>query len=160
MSEQRREPVADRPFMPAGYGVPADQEGMIRWDDLREPLETTKNYWVCTTRPDGRPHAVPIWGAWVDNTFYFEGGPDTRRGKNLAANPAIAVHLERGDLAVMIEGFAEIEHLDDEHFTRVAESYTAKYEYRPESREHWYVVRPKVVLAWEAFPKTTTRFRF
>lgn len=160
MSQQRSQPAPGRPNMPEGYGIPKDSEGMFAWGDLREPLETTRNYWVGTTRPDGRPHAVPIWGAWVDDTFYFEGSPETRRGRNLAANPAIVVHLERGNLAIMVEGVVEITNLDDERFSRVAEAFASKYSYRPTEREGWYTVRPRVVFAWDEFPKSATRFTF
>src|SRR3712207_5164688 len=79
----RSEPTPDRPFMPAGYGVPTTTEGMLPWSHVSERMASALNYWIGTTRPDGRPHAVPVWGAWVDETFYFEGGPDTRRGRNL-----------------------------------------------------------------------------
>jgi hypothetical protein len=157
---QRAAPIASRPHMPEGYGIPKDDEGMFTWADLQEPLETTRIYWVATTRPDGRPHAVPIWGAWVDDTFYFEGSPETRRGRNLAANPATVVHLERENLAIMIEGVAEIVGVDAALFERIADSFAARYEYRPSSQEGWCAVRPKVVLAWDKFPSSATRFRF
>src|SRR5919205_4391722 len=104
---QHAAPTPSRPQMPEGYGIPTDSAGMLTWDDLQEPLQTTKIYWVATTRPDGRPHAVPIWGAWIDNTFYFEVSPQTRRGRNLAVNPAVVVHLEHGKLVIIIEGIAE-----------------------------------------------------
>ncbi len=29
------------------------------------------NYWICTTRPDGRPHSIPVWGFWLDGGLYF-----------------------------------------------------------------------------------------
>jgi nitroimidazol reductase NimA-like FMN-containing flavoprotein (pyridoxamine 5'-phosphate oxidase superfamily) len=164
MSEQpprgRAEPTLSRPQMPEGYGVPKDSAGMLPWNDIREVLQTAQIYWVATTRPDGRPHVVPIWGAWVDDTFYFEGSPETRRGRNLAANPAVAVHIERGNLAIMVEGVTEIVSLDEARFAEVADSFASRYSYRPESREGWYTVRPRVALAWDEFPKSTTRYRF
>src|SRR4051794_36156625 len=113
------EPKAGRPYLPEGYGVPNNDVGLMPWSKPREALEQARLYWVSTTRPDGRPHAVPIWGAWLDNTFYFEGSPETRRGRNLAVNPAVVVHIERGDLAVMVEGVAEVVHeLDPALFAR------------------------------------------
>jgi hypothetical protein len=133
---------------------------MLTWGQLQEPLTTTRVYWVSTTRPDGRPHAVPIWGVWIDNSFYFEGSPETRRGQNLAANPAIVVHLERGDLAIMIEGFATITDVAADQFARIAEAFAQKYDYRPTSREGWCVVLPDRVLAWDTFPTSATRFQF
>ncbi len=159
-SPQRAEPTASRPLMPDGYGIPQDSEGMFAWRDIQEPLQMARIYWVATTRPDGRPHAVPIWGAWVDDIFYFEGSTETRRGRNLAANPAIVVHIERGDLAIMVEGVAETVGLEPAQFARVADSFAARYDYRPTSAEGWQAVRPRLVLAWEKFPTSATRFHF
>ena len=173
MSEEQKPngqdgPVADRPAMPEGYGVPKSETGMLPWSWARERLEEASLYWVGTTRPDGRPHASPIWGAWVDDAFWFEGSPLTRRGKNLAANPAVVVHIERGE-DVVIEGVAEVvTGPDPELATRIVDGFAAKYEsthgYRPDPAR-WtegglYAVRPQMVLGWGAFPTTATRWRF
>ena len=104
---------------------------------------------------------MPIWGAWVDNSFFFEGSPETRRGRNLAANPAVVVHIEQGNLAVIVEGRAEVlPALDPALFTRIVDSFAARYQYRPESGEGMYVVRPQVVLAWDEFPASATKWTF
>ena len=163
------EPEVSRPSMPEGYGVPSDAEGLLPWSWVEERLDAAATYWIGTTRPDGRPHAVPIWGAWLDDTFYFEGSPDTRRGRNLAHNPAVVVHLDRGDDVVIVEGTAEeIGRPARSLATRLAEAfarkYRAKHGYAPKP-DTWdegglYAVRPSLVLAWSDFPRTTTRFRF
>ena len=162
-------PVADRPYMPEGYGVPATTEGMLPWSHVSERMTNALNYWIGTTRPDGRPHAVPVWGAWVDETFYFEGGHDTRRGRNLAVNPAVVVHIEIGADIVILEGVAEqIVGPEPGLAARLAEAFAAKYgetfDYRP-APDAWdqgglYVVRPRVALAWNEFPKSATRWKF
>ncbi len=167
--QQQTEPRAGRARMPKTYGVPESEEGTLPWSWAVERLESTINYWVGTTRPDGRPHAVPVWGVWLDGDFYFEGGRDTQRGSNLAANPAVAVHIERGDDIVILEGTAaEIVGPDEPLASRLVDAFAAKYEpkygYRP-SAEHWregelYVVRRAVVLGWHEFPSTATRWRF
>jgi hypothetical protein len=51
---------------------------VLPWSFARERLERAHNFWLCTASPAGRPHAAPIWGAWVDDRFYFEGSPATR----------------------------------------------------------------------------------
>ena len=172
MADEQHAPVGavrDRAQMPTGYGVPQSDEGLLPWSWAQERLEGALLYWVMTVRPDGRPHATPIWGVWVDDRYYFEGGPDTRRGRNLAANPAVGVHLERGDDVVIIEGTAEeIKGPDPALAATLVEAFGAKYEpthnYRPDPTG-WdagglYVVRPHVVLAWGEFPKTVTRWQF
>ncbi len=75
--------------MPEGYGVPETDEGLLDWSWAVTRLESALNYWFATTRPDGRPHAMPAWAVWLDAALYFEGSPMTRRARNLAANPAV-----------------------------------------------------------------------
>jgi nitroimidazol reductase NimA-like FMN-containing flavoprotein (pyridoxamine 5'-phosphate oxidase superfamily) len=43
---------------------------------------------------------------WVDGVFYFGSGPQTRKVRNLAENPSVAVH-PAGDDVVIVEGVAE-----------------------------------------------------
>ena len=154
-----KEPPPSRPRLPKGYGVPASPEGMLPWNWANERLERARNYWVCTTRPDGRPHAVPVWGAWVDQALYFEGGG--RWSGYLQTNPAVAVHLESGDEVVIVEGMAtSVVELDPAVFARVVASFGAKYDHRPEQAKGMWAARPRIVLAWHHFPKDATRWRF
>ncbi len=85
------------------------------------------NYWIGTCRPDGRPHVSPIWGVWLDGFLFFDGSPETRRGKNIARNPNITVNLESGSDVVILEGIAEDISPDLELRTRLSHAYTAKY---------------------------------
>jgi hypothetical protein len=155
--------------MPDGYGVPENDEGLLPWSWAVERLEQARNYWFSTTRPDGRPHAMPAWGVWLDGVLYFEGSPATRRLRNTAANPAIVVHLESGDEVVILEGEAQPAGKPDRALAeRLAAIFTAKYaathDYRP-APDQWdrgglWALRPRVAFAWAEFPKTVTRWRF
>src|SRR5262245_61759074 len=91
---QPNEPVAGPPQAPANYGFPQGTEGLLSWPHVVERLENARSYWLGTTRPDGRPHATPIWGCWVDGALYFDGSPETQWARNMAKNPAITIHLE------------------------------------------------------------------
>jgi hypothetical protein len=163
------EPVRSRPLLPKDYGVPETDEGMMAWSWAVEQLEAARNYWFSTTRPDGRPHAMPAWAAWTDGALYFDGSPETRRGRNLAVNPAITVHLESGDHVVILEGEA-LEHgrPDTAFAARLAAAFAAKYgashDYHP-APDTWdngglWVLRPRVAFGWTAFPQALTRWRF
>ena len=57
------EPRASRPSMP-GYGLAAENEGqgLLPFQWARERLERSRNYFVSSVRPDGRPHSMPVWG--------------------------------------------------------------------------------------------------
>jgi hypothetical protein len=158
MDPRRRRP----PFR--GYGVPEGEEGMLAWSWATERLEKARNYWVATTRPDGRPHAMPVWGIWLDGAFFFGSGRNSAKSRNLAANPAIVVHLESGDETVILEGLAEPV-LDETLERRVDEVYGAKYDFTPDSSgesDPWFVVRPKRAYAWteRSYPSSATQFDF
>src|SRR5215213_9005621 len=61
----RQKPREDRPQMP-GYGISHEAKGMLEWEWAEERLRESHNYWLATTRPDGRPHVFPIWGVWFE----------------------------------------------------------------------------------------------
>jgi hypothetical protein len=154
----RNEPQASRSSLPEGYGEP---EQLLPWSFARERLEQAKNYWICTASLDGRPHAAPLWGAWVDEKLYFEGSPATRWGRNITSNPRASIHLESGDQVVIVEGAIE-DHDDvgEALATRVGDAFAAKYGgYRSQGRG-FFVLVPRVVLGWSSFPKDATRWRF
>jgi hypothetical protein len=146
-----------RPNFEAGYGISADEEGMLDWVWAEERLAASRNYWIVTASADGEPAAAPVWGVWADGAVYFGTSPRSRKGENLARDPRVVVHLESGDEVVILHGEAEIVEVDDS----VLDAYEAKYDYRP-SGPRLYCLRPTRALAWlEAeYPKTATRFDF
>jgi hypothetical protein len=167
--EAPREPARSRPMLPEGYGVPATDEGMVAWSWAVEQLEQSKNYWFCTTRPDGRPHAMPAWAVWLNDALYFDGSPETRRGRNLARNPSISVHLESGDHVVILEGEAlaadrPTPELAQGLVAAFEKKYGVSHDYHPPLNT-WdtgglWVLRPRVAFGWRDFPASLTRWRF
>jgi len=157
------QPEASRPYM-EGYGIPSDSKGMLQWADAVARLEKSRNYWIITTRPDGRPHAVPVWGVWLEDAVYFGTDRRSRKAKNLAANPSLVMHLESGDDAVILEGVAE-EVTDRDLIGRVDQVYSRKYKMRVSDAPGQlviYVVRPRVAFGWRErdFPRSPARWRF
>lgn len=155
------EPVARRPRFPRGYGIPESADGMLPWSWAEERLEASRNYWVSTTKPDGAPHAMPVWGLWVGGAVVFSTSPDSRKGRNLARDPRALVHVESGDEVVILEGEVEETTLDE----GLADAYEAKYHFRPEPGSPeglWYRLRPRVAYAWleRTYPRSATRFGF
>jgi len=67
------DPTPSKPLIPASYGIPLDGSGAekLPWSWAVERLSAAHNYWICTTRPDGRPHAVPVWGVWLDDAVWL-----------------------------------------------------------------------------------------
>ncbi len=158
-------PTRSRPDMP-DYGIAADAEGLIAWQWVDEQMGKARNYWVCSTRPDGRPHAAPVWGVWLEGVLYFGSARSSRKARNFAASPEVVVHLESGDDTVIFEGVVEVV-TDPALFERIADVYAAKYPpYRPEPGTEtgslFFALRPRVAFAWQEhdFPNTATRWRF
>ena len=159
-----------RPHMP-GYGVPESAEGLLPWEFIDSNMRDALNYWIVSAGSDGRPHTVPVWGAWLDDTFYFEGGG--RKIRNLLANPQAVVHLESGAKVVIIEGVCrEISRPERPFFQRLDEEFARKYvTYRPSGNlpspdaqpypdGGLFAIRPQTVFAWTDFMDDATRWRF
>src|SRR5690349_507344 len=68
-------------------------------------LETTT--FLGTVRPDGRPHSAVVFALWHDGDFYFVSGPETRKSRNLAVNPACTISAHMEGLDVILEGDAK-----------------------------------------------------
>lgn len=150
--------------MNSEYGISADSEGLLTWGWVEEQLVAARNYWLCTTRADGRPHTMPVWALWFEGELLFSTDPNSVNGRNLARDPRISVHLESGDECVILEGTAE-RFSDARALIRFADAYQVKYGFRPDpnSEAHGvYVVRPALALAWREkdFLKSATRWRF
>lgn len=100
------EPIAERPQM-RDYGVPTEPEGLLPWSWARDRLVTSRNYWVITADPDARPHAMPVWGVWLDTgPFVFSCSPNSRKARNLAANPQMVAAVDSTVEVVSVEGIA------------------------------------------------------
>jgi PPOX class probable F420-dependent enzyme len=149
------------------YGISSEAEGLLPWSFATQQLTLARNYWIGSTRPDGRPHAAPVWGVWLDEVLYFGTGPGSVKARNLRANPALVVHLESGDDVVILEGTAEwLTQMDAELWQRIADQYAAKYEgFRPDppsTQGPFVALRPSVALAWQEqdFVRSATRWSF
>jgi hypothetical protein len=155
------EPRADRPVFPAGYGIPSTPKGLLPWSFVTERLEAARNYWVASTRPDGRPHTVAVWGVVVDGALYHGGGSDTVKARNVSRDPRVSIHLESADEVVIIEGVLDKlteDNADPELLRRVDAAYEAKYG-MPHGTPVWRL-DPIKAFAWSEFPTTVTRFGF
>ncbi|MEW5872268.1 MAG: pyridoxamine 5'-phosphate oxidase family protein [Chloroflexota bacterium] len=131
-------------------------------------LTKARNYWAATINPHNTPHTMPVWGVFVEGSLYFDGSPRTRRGRNIAANPAVVVHLESGEDVVVLEGEAhEIVGVERPLAEKLAAAYSAKYADRNYSPgpDTWqtgglYRLTVHKAFAWTKFPDNTTRWKF
>ena len=157
-------PKVTRPTFPKGYVDHPVSE--VPWEYVEQRLRDSVNYWLCSVRPDGRPHVIPRWGVYLDGKFYYDGSPETRHARNLEANPNISLHLESGSDVVIMDGTSQPAGKPAPEFAvRLAEAYRAKYAsegYSPEPTQ-WdegglFVFTPRQCLAWTRFFGNPTKF--
>jgi len=76
-------------------------------DLLEKPQEGSElTFFLSTTRPDGRPHSAGVGAIWHEGNIYFTSGPETRKSRNLAANPACTISVRLEGIDLILEGEA------------------------------------------------------
>ena len=161
------DPAPSRPHMP-GYGLPEGTDGLMPWSWAEQRLEESHNYWLATTRPDGRPHLMIVWGLWHGGVFYFSTGSRSRKARNLESNAHCVIGTEKADQAVIVEGVAE-KVCDVEQLKDLLSLYQGKYDYDMSSmqedilslREPIFAVRPSTAFGLDekATLNTATRWQ-
>lgn len=82
--------------------VPGDLDRRLR----REPI-----IWVGSTRPDGRPHLLPIWFTWDGLAVWIFSRPHAQKIRNLRWAPSVMLALGTADPhfdVELLEGQAEL----------------------------------------------------
>jgi hypothetical protein len=163
MSDQNPDP--QRPYFGKTYGIDPSPAGLLPWSWVTEQMARSRNYWIGSTRPDGRPHIAPVWGVWLDGVLYFSTDRSSRKSRNLAVNPQVVVHLESGDDVVILEGVVD-ELRDLELYKQVARAYNTKYEglFMDEASLSGlvYAVRIQDAFGWleQDFVRSATHWKF
>ena len=154
-----------RPNMPH-YGVMPDAiDGMLTWDWVDGQMHEARSFWVCSVCADGRPHSVPVWGAWVDGGLYFGTDKNSVKALNIARDKRVVVHLGSGDETVIFEGAAVEAQVSASMLKKIGERYVEKYALDPELEETADLLLqliPKKVMAWleRDYPATATYWLF
>ena len=156
-----------RPGTPGYFKAETEGTGLIDWAPIAERFAASHNYWVSTASKSGKPHAMPVWGVWLDDRFAFSTSPASRKARNLRTNPRIVVHLEDGNAVISIEGRARELRAAAELSAFLA-AYNPKYRWNftaDQVAEGVFEMTPEVAFAWlggegEAFGGTATRWRF
>lgn len=158
-------PEPTRPTM-KDYGIAKGKDGLLSWTWVRQQLAAAPNYWICTTRPDGRPHAAPVWGVTIGDGVYFGTGATSVKAHNFTHQPYIVLHSESGDDCVIIEGIVTAV-TDEAILSQMAAEYPKKYPSFAPTLDDLkananYTVRPHMVMAWREkdFPNSATRWNF
>ena len=98
-------------------------------DDIRGFFRAPSLIHVATTLPSGAPHSVPVWCRLEEGRIAFFTQPGTRKARNLARDPRVAISAVmhdnpfamvqvRGRVAETLEGeaaLAVIDRLSDDY---------------------------------------------
>ena len=174
---------ATRATTPKGKGPTAKNLDIygaapIAWSRALKQLEAgpAGTFWLATTTPEGRPHVAGIGALWVDGKIYFVTGARTRKGRNLAANPACVFSVSLTGIDLVIEGRA-VRITDRPTLLRLAKRYadqgwpasvsgdafTAPYSAPSAGPPPWnlYVVKPTTAFGVASSdPPGATRWQF
>lgn len=148
-----------------GYGLAPSEAGLLPWSWAVERLTNSRNYWIATVHPAGRPHVMPVWAVWIEDTLLFSMGLESRRVRNLAANPHCTATVESGSEAVIVEGTVT-RGVEGESLRAFLAAYRAKYDWDLDAAqiEGIFVLHPRVVFGFiEAaahFSTSATRWTF
>jgi Pyridoxamine 5'-phosphate oxidase len=140
------------------------------------PPDQSVSFFLGTTRPDGRPHAAGIGAVWFDGDFYIVSGPQTRKSRNLAANPACTISAKLEGIDLVFEGEAT-RVVDQSTLERIAavfrqggwpaevegDAYTAPFTAPSAGPPPWYLYRFTYYTVFgvtTAEPYGATRWRF
>jgi hypothetical protein len=151
------EPRADRPVAP-GYFERDQTDDLLPWSWAVDLMNRARNPVLSTVRPDGRAHAMPIWGIWVDDVYCMSTAITSVKSKNLLANPACVITSSIDPDAVVLEGDAALAELP----AGFADAYNEKYHQLIDGEPIW-VVQPRVAFGFqenENFARTATRWTF
>jgi hypothetical protein len=166
-----------------GYGAP-----IIPWEKVHKRMREgftqapktggpdRHTAWLATVGPDGRPHVMPIGVLFVDDAFYFNTGPKTRKARNIARNDNCVITIATHDFDFVVEGPAT-KIIDHAGLQRIADAFTkqgweptvvkggltAKYSAPSAGPPPWnvYEVKPHTIFALGASePYGATRWNF
>jgi nitroimidazol reductase NimA-like FMN-containing flavoprotein (pyridoxamine 5'-phosphate oxidase superfamily) len=105
---------------------PDHVRGHIPWSVAEARLVAGRSMILSSTRPDGRPHALPTWYWWDDGRLYFITARGTQKRRNLLGQPWVVVHFGDGDDVLFAEGrVAQV--TDRAEQQRVDDGYRARY---------------------------------
>lgn len=84
-------------------------------DAIEQHLAKPINATVGTLNPDGSIHLAFVLFLWENDRFYFETASQTRKARNVAANPTASFAFEGVGFMAMAEGTARLIEGDEAH---------------------------------------------
>ena len=127
--------------------------------EMRAFLDEPRIGHLVTLRPDGSPHAAPIWYEYRDGQFLIWTSRDTRKFKNIAGDARAALSIATADEPykyVCVEGTVTVSDADVEATaTSIAVRYQGRErgtafvrEYFEEGVSVTFTLSPAKIVAW------------
>jgi hypothetical protein len=89
---------------------PVDWAGVVeKLDAGSAPAPDAHNArttWLTTINDDSSPHVTAVGAIWLDDSFWFQTGAGTRKGRNVERDPRCSIAVSIRDADVVIEGHA------------------------------------------------------
>jgi hypothetical protein len=113
-----------------GRGTEAASEAGVAqplaWSEAEQRLSRGGWFWLTTVRPDGAPHAMPVFSVWSESALFVASKDTARKSRNLAAEPRCVITHDAGDLHLIVEGVAR-RVSDDATLGRASAAYAQTY---------------------------------
>lgn len=155
-------------------------DATLPWSRVREALKDLPGpetpVFLGTVGPDGRPHSAGVGCVEYNGGVFFTSGPETRKSRNLAANPACTLSARLPGVDLVMEGgaprvtepalLAQVAALFREHGWPAeadGNAITAPYSAQSAGPPPWYLYRCTVHTAVGVAltaPHGATRWRF
>ena len=94
----------------------ADGLPPVNWAGVVEKLDAgsapapdahnARTTWLTTINDDSSPHVTAVGAIWLDDSFWFQTGAGTRKGRNVERDPRCSIAVSIRDADVVIEGHA------------------------------------------------------
>ena len=128
IGEIKVEPIVEMPEM-AAYGVDPTTWSGLPWSWASERLVANRNYWVVTVSPEGQPHSLPVWGAWLTgrHVFVFSCAHSSAKLRHLVANPRVSITGSDTVECISVQGRATVLGPDDSDVDVFIGDCVAKY---------------------------------
>src|SRR5680860_1034337 len=100
----------------------------IPWEDAEKRLSKGGWFWLSTVRPDGGPHAMPVFAVWSESALYVPSKETARKSRNLAVDGRCVITTDTGDLHLIVEGKARRVR-DEATLRRASDAFKAIYDW-------------------------------
>jgi general stress protein 26 len=104
--------------------------------------------WISTVRPDGRPHATPIWHVWRAGRAFIVTRAAAVKATNIRLNPNVVITHTDARFPVIIEGRASFAPEAEEALRPL---FLAKYDWDISTDADYdtiIAITPEKIIAW------------